>query len=95
MKETTTLEKTPGDRENLRKFSPQEWDCWLSSCVYTEGSIGRCLFCQIFKDCNLCMPMNCNYNFFLCCNIYRDYPGQKIDAAIARLEAAGIWEGEG
>lgn len=92
------------DKERfLQVATPQEWDCWLS---YTADKLSRyhddrgdfyrsrnkdCLICLAFqwdrewgtRPCKQCMEIPCWFK-------YEDI--ERVDAAIARLEAAGIWE---
>ena len=88
----------------LAVASPEEWDRWLTCNADPFHSAGRCLFCEAYGarrghvpgKCRDCMPEGdfeaCPYRAKMPCvnHRYRD----KIDLAIARLEAAGIWEEE-
>lgn len=91
----------------LAVASPEEWDWWLSaqSGYFIDNDFHlRCLFCEAVgafrgcvgngkpHDCGQCMPDGYKQRFVPCCK-YDDL-GDKLDAAIARLEAAGIWEDE-
>jgi hypothetical protein len=80
----------------LTVATPEEWRKWIEQKLIRTGT---CLFCQAYKtgpytkDCESCCPRE-DFN--------ERFPGMRcrqgrteaemIEIAIARLEAAGIWE---
>ena len=100
-----TLKQWALKEKYLAVASPECWDMWLSyiaDAYAVEGNpynenywpfFSKCFFCHTFRhengyvgNCSTCMP---NEESYTCLGISFE---DKVDRAIARLEAVNLWD---